>query len=399
MPRRGENIRKRKDGRWEGRYIAERKSDGRAVYRSVYAASYTEVRKKLAEAKQSADNSDTNTFKGRSKTEALLETVCMEWLAYVNRSIRSSTYAKYYNICKNHVIPCLGKVPCNKLSDNQINKFIDGLRTPETEVGSATLSDSSIRTICTILNAVFRYALSNGYMSDIPNASIKNERSSHIRIFSQDEQKRLIRYILGDPDNGKIGILICLYTGLRIGEICALTWDDIDTSAGTLRVNKTIQRIQNVRQSNYPKFHDKKDFSNHGKKHLYINERKTYLQIDAPKSAHSSRVIPLPQFLCEIIQQVLIPVPGAYFLSDDFEKPVEPRTYQYRYRKYLKEAGIEVSNFHVLRHTFATQCVNLGFDAKTLSEILGHSNVSITLGKYVHPTLEMKREQMNRLIL
>ena len=99
MPRRGENIRKRKDGRWEGRYIAERKSDGRAVYRSVYAASYTEVRKKLAEAKQSADNSDTNTFKGRSKTEALLETVCMEWLAYVNRSIRSSTDAKYYNIC------------------------------------------------------------------------------------------------------------------------------------------------------------------------------------------------------------------------------------------------------------------------------------------------------------
>lgn len=427
MPRRGENIRKRKDGRWEGRYIVGRRDDGRAVYRSVYADSYASVKQKLTQAKQSAESRAAETAKkAEGGGSPLFEDVCAQWLTSVKKTVRQSTYVKYHNICRKHLLPRLGKAPCRNLTAQKLNSLVEELR-----YSFKPLSDSSVRAVCTILNAILRYAAFRNYAPDLPAVSVKSEKSTQIRVLSSRDQKRLIRYLLSDTDNGKIGILICLYTGIRIGEICALRWDDIDTENKILTVNKTIQRLQYISEREFPnqsgndrpasdsKSHKsvytmpakdrcktefdlecrnerKNECKNQCKNSHYINERKTHLQVDSPKSVHSNRMIPIPDFLCAVIEQNLDRIPGAYFLSNDLQRPVEPRTYQYRYKKYLREAGLPESNFHVLRHTFATHCVSLGFDTKTLSEILGHSNVNITLSKYVHPTMEMKREQMNR---
>ncbi len=455
MPRRGENIRKRKDGRWEGRYIAARREDGRAVYKSVYAESYSDVKYKLALAKGAAAREPQEQQKRAKDTAASraheaeicrvdyladfgadpdagraartkaprvrdipevihpFRDVCVEWLDSVSRNVRQSTYVKYHNICKKHIIPHLGAVSCEKLTTARLDAFTEALRRPAA-AEEKPLSDSSVRTVCTILNSVIRYASAKGYMAGLPPVTVKSETWRPVKVLSRTEQRRLTRYILANPDNGRIGILICLYTGIRIGEVCALRWDDIDTVSGILTVNKTLQRLQNVKEEGGRERRRKKEeplrTQHQESSHIcmcdlpcsdecYIEEKKTHLQIDAPKSIHSNRTIPLPDFLCDIIDENLTRIPGAYFLSGDSRKPVEPRTYQYRYKKYLREAGLEESNFHVLRHTFATHCVSLGFDTKTLSEILGHSNVSITLNKYVHPTLEMKRQQMNRLNL
>lgn len=455
MPRRGENIRKRKDGRWEGRYIAARREDGRAFYKSVYAQSYSEVKYKLALAKGAAaretqeqqkkakDTTASRTHEAeicrvdyladfgadpdagraaRTKAPQVCDIpevihpfrdVCVEWLDSVSRNVRQSTYVKYHNICKKHIIPHLGAVSCEKLTTARLNAFTEELRRPAA-AEEKPLSDSSVRTVCTILNSVIRYASAKGYMDGLPPVTVKSETWRPVKVLSCTEQRRLTRYILANPDNGRIGILICLYTGIRIGEVCALRWDDIDTASGILTVNKTLQRLQNVKEEGGRERRRKNEevlrTQHQERRHIcmcdlpcsdecYIEKKKTHLQIDAPKSIHSNRTIPLPDFLCHIIDQNLRRIPGTYFLSGDPCKPVEPRTYQYRYKKYLREAGLEESNFHVLRHTFATHCVSLGFDTKTLSEILGHSSVSITLNKYVHPTLEMKRRQMNRLNL
>ena len=164
-----------------------------------------------------------------------------------------------------------------------------------------------------------------------------------------------------------------MYCGLRIGEVCALQWTDIDTNKGILYVRRTVQRI-----------------TNQGGK------TKTKLFVGSPKSKSSIRAIPVPNFLVPIIYTLAQEdPPDAYILTGLINKPLEPRTFQYYFNQVLNVAGIKKTKYHTLRHTFATNCVALGFDIKSLSEILGHSNVSITLNKYVHPTMQQKRLQMD----
>lgn len=181
-------------------------------------------------------------------------------------------------------------------------------------------------------------------------------------------------YILDNPEPCNIGILVCLFTGLRIGEICALRWEDISLSEQTIYIHQTLQRIQN----------------------LSDNVPKTKIIITTPKSACSIRTIPLPDELYNILikhQKASV----GYLLTNDDNKFVEPRTLQNKFKKILKDIRITDTNFHTLRHTFATRCIELGFDIKSLSEILGHATVNITMNRYVHPTLEMKKENMQKL--
>lgn len=173
----------------------------------------------------------------------------------------------------------------------------------------------------------------------------------------------------------KIGVLICLYTRIRIGELCAMQWKDISLAEGLLYISKTVQRVQ---QLDNP-------------------FQKTKLCVFPPKSVNSKRIIPIPKTLLDI----LIPFEGN---SDDYvltgkAKCADPRTMQYHFKKFLRACNIEDTNFHTLRHTFATHCIEMGFDIKTLSEILGHSSVNITLDRYVHSSLKMKQESMNKLVI
>lgn len=178
-----------------------------------------------------------------------------------------------------------------------------------------------------------------------------------------------------DLDRCKLGILLSLFTGLRIGEICALRWADISLADKTLTVSNTMQRIMSI---------DNK-------------QQKTEVIIGNPKSDSSFRVVPLTEMAFQICTTLRCLSPEAFILSGTSHKYVEPRVLQYRLKKYSKECGIKDLHFHVLRHTFATRCVEVGFEIKSLSEILGHSSPRVTLERYIHPSIQLKRDNINKL--
>ena len=194
--------------------------------------------------------------------------------------------------------------------------------------------------------------------------------SKPVEILNHTEQATLFRFLHHNMCRYKLGVIICFSTGLRLGEICALKWSDIDIDEKLLRVNRTVQRIAVPGQ-----------------------DTKTSLLEGTPKSIFSQREIPLSDDLIDL----LFPFYGKGEYVVGIRKPVEPRNYQYHFRKFLSASGIGKKNFHITRHTFATNCINNGTDVKSLSEILGHSDVSITLNRYVHPTLATKRQHMNSL--
>ena len=189
--------------------------------------------------------------------------------------------------------------------------------------------------------------------------------------FNQAEQMKLLQYLYEEMDIYKLGILLCISTGLRLGEICALKWEDVDLRGKLLYVNATVQRIA-----------------------VKGYESRTVLLEGEPKSIFSKREIPLSEEMMKLLFSYY-DNSKIYVINED--RPMEPRTYQNKFQKYLEHAGIGKKNFHALRHTFATNCINSGTDIKSLSEILGHSDVRITLNRYVHHTMETKRRHMNSL--
>lgn len=358
MPRRGENIYKRKDGRWEGRIKPD---DSSQKYKYVYAPTYKQVKEKLNELK-------INKLFESDKIILMCE-LCKEWLEFKKEDIKESTYIKYRNIILNHINPHIGNAYINRLRSADMQKYTLSLK-----IGG--LSNKSIRDILSVLSAIFKYAAKKGLKTNnlyIENLYPKTEKRQ-IKILSADERIRLEHRIIKSKKLAEYGILLALYSGMRIGEICALKWDNIDLNAGTISVCQTLQRLQ--------------DKENKGKTKILISE---------PKSQSSKRIIPIPAFLSELLKPIRPKSPCAFFLTGD-KNFMEPRTLDNIFKKCLSECEIKRINFHALRHTFATRCVEAGFDIKTLSEILGHSNVSTTLNLYAHPTLEHKRANMNKLV-
>ena len=183
-----------------------------------------------------------------------------------------------------------------------------------------------------------------------------------------------MEYLKQNPNPTSLGILLSLCTGIRLGELCALKWSDFSLEEREFHVNKTMQRLPNP---------DK------------FALKKTTVEIGEPKSQSSVRTIPLPEKLMSYLRSAYCN--DAYILSGYKHYFIEPRTMENRFKVVLKKCGIKDTKFHTLRHTFATRCVEIGFDVKTLSEILGHASVSITLNRYVHPSMRTKHENMNRL--
>ena len=200
----------------------------------------------------------------------------------------------------------------------------------------------------------------------------KNE----MRVLSVEEQTRFVKYLLEDIDECKFGVLLALLTGIRIGEVCALRWENVSIKEKTIKVNATMQRLR--------------DLEGEGK-------TKTKIVISEPKSDTSVRVIPLTDYAVNLCKSVLCSNSSAFVLTGDADRFVEPRTMQYKLERYTEECGLEGVHFHTLRHTFATRCVEVDFEIKSLSEILGHSSPRITLERYVHSSMELKRSNMNKL--
>ncbi len=344
MSKRGENIYKRKDGRYEGRYVKDYGVDGKINYGSVYARTYSEAKSKLAQAK----STKKEPTKGASMTVS-------QWLANwieTDPGIRETTRTVYRSYINNQIVPKIGKIRLNRLTKDTLQNF----------VMSMTLAPATVRAVFTVLKAALISAEEKGYINNIwSKVRLQKKTKTEVGILSCSEQKRLERVLNDDND---IGILISLYTGLRIGELCALRWSDIDFGRRQLHVNGTQTR------------------SDAGTK------------VTPPKSRSSVRVIPIPEFLSEKLKNK--PRRGEFVLSSG-NGSMDVRSYRRHFKKLLDEAQLPDIKFHALRHTFATRALEVGMDFKTLSEILGHSSVAITLDLYVHSLDEYKRNQMSKL--
>lgn len=366
MSKRGENIRKRKDGRWEGRYICGRTESGKALYHSVYGKTYGETKEKL-QMKKMEVNENMSQDKGIT-----FQYILNDWL--INNRIRykDSTYTKYKYIIDKHILPELGKEKIGNLHISKINGFLDGKMNNKGLKNEGVLSASYVRTMALIIDSALKYAaleeLCVPIKSSIKKPVVKKEQ---VQTLNCSECDCLIQYCYANLNNTNMGILISLNAGLRIGEICALKWSDIDMYSHLLHVNHTMSRLKNDKD-----------------KWKWI--------VETPKTQASIRAIPLSNSLFEALMRIKKTAVSDYIVSD-YEGFVNPRTYEYRYHAEIRESKVRDVNFHVLRHTFATRCVEGGMDIKTLSEILGHSNVSITLSTYVHSSLELKKTQMEKV--
>ena len=356
MARRGENIYKRKDGRWEGRYKCGFNSDGKARYRSVYAVTYQEVKEKLTKLKLSVTGFVSS---GKRTIKELFE----EWFRAVRLKVKTSTYACYNMKFIKHILPAFGGMLYDKLTVDSIHEFIEN----KLKEG---LSVKYVSDIIIVFKSMSKYVSKiHGYTNPLENVILPKSEKNEMKLLSKSEQEKLCQFILDKPDNTKMGVLLSYYTGLRIGEVCGLKWCDIDLNKGILKVERTVQRI-------------------------YENGS-TRLIMDSPKSRNSVREIPLPQFVADILRK--FKGFDSEFVLSGTEKSVEPRTMQYRFKSLLKKANLPSVNYHSLRHMFATNCIELGFDVKTLSEILGHATVETTLNRYVHSSMERKTACMNLL--
>jgi integrase len=240
--------------------------------------------------------------------------------------------------------------------------------------GGGGLSVKTVRDILGILKGIFKRS-KIPLSIDFQQASPKNE-CKEMRALDKTEREILKKQLIKNADEISIGVLLAMCSGVRIGELCALRWENIDLENKNLHIKNTLQRIPD----------------------LFAACAKTHVVVGSPKTRASVRTISLPDFLVDILT-AKAKNPQAYFLSGAKDRFIEPRLVQYHFKKILKSCGIADANFHALRHTYATRCIELGFDAKTLSELLGHSNVNITLNRYVHSSQDLKREWMSKFIL
>lgn len=378
MSKRGENIYKRKDGRWEGRFVAGRMEDGKIIYKSVYAKSYTEVKILLQNKRMEFQENLRRKELEETIKETSLTDFLAEWLESIRPKIKESSYIKYNSMIKHYIIPNIGEKKLSQISYSTLEEFTNQLLL-EGGYHNSVLSSKTVNDTLTLLKSAFRYAANKyGIILCDFNQMPYHRKDGQIRVFSQQEHEQLTSYLYAHSSYRNLGILLALFTGIRVGELCALTWENIHLDSGTITICQTMQRVENT------------DFKNRR------TDTKTRVIITSPKSSSSIREIPLPAFLIDILKEMPHSERG-YFLSDSEDIFIEPRNLQTHFKTVLKGAGIENANFHTLRHTFATRCVELGFDIKSLSEVLGHANVNITLNKYVHPSMKLKRDNMEKL--
>lgn len=376
MGRRGENIRKRKDGRWEARVIYTHDLSGKAKYRSFYGRTYLEAKKKKNEFIQNHLNPD-HVSNGRNQAEfkITLKQLMEEWMESRRNEVKESTFAHYKNIVEKHILPALGETCLQNLQTETIDDFLKEKLISGRIDRKGGLSPKTVADIRSVLVLALKFARKKHYACQIEqDIYYPKIRRSAAKVLTREEQAKLEQFLFQNPSPLGLGILLVLYGGLRIGELCALKWKDFNPENGTIRINKTLIRIQNVTSD---------------------SQEKTKIMIGQPKTESSNRLIPLSSFLTELL--IKHQKSDETYLITGNKSYLEPRVCLDKYKHILNQAGLHSFTFHSLRHTFATRCVESGFDIKSLSEILGHANINTTLQRYVHPSIEAKKQQMDRL--
>ena len=301
-----------------------------------------------------------------------------EWLdiwlnKYTKFAVKLRTYERYRYIIEKHINPKLGEFNLDDLLAVTLQDYVLSELESGNLISSKGLANNSVIGIVNVLKSALKLAksleisaLDNSNKIKLPMATEKP-----VTAFEKWEQEKLEKYCLSSNKTNYLGIVICLYTGIRLGELLALTWNDIDFKSGIMTISKTAYRIK---QNGNPQ-----------------------VVIDKPKTKNSSRLIPLPKQLLEILKRAKKITKSDFILSTRTGGIVGTRAYQKTYERILKKLNIPYKNFHSLRHTFATRAIEMGMDVKTLSEILGHKNPVITLQRYTHSMLSYKTEMMNKM--
>ena len=294
-----------------------------------------------------------------------------QWLENKKMTVKPSTYNNYKRLLIDHIFADIGDKKYTALDKQYINDYILTLMDSGRKDGKGGLSVSMTRDIIKALRAIAKFAqLEYGLKNICDGITMPRIKKPEAKTLSDGERRKLEKYLLSNQNLTNICIMLCLYTGLRIGELCGLQWKDIDFRRGCLTVCKTVQRIS-------------------------LGNGKTVISIDTPKTDSSARVVYIPLFIIEMLKKFR-QKPDIFVLSNRI-KPTEPRTLQHKFKRILNNCKIGDISFHALRHTYATMCVEKQFDIKTLSELLGHSDVKITLNTYVHSSEKLKRKYVKRL--
>lgn len=290
------------------------------------------------------------------------------WKVDKKQYVKKSSYSAYMLLIENHLSPAFGNM--YNVEETDVQSFVF----KKLEEG---MSHKSIKDILIVLKMILKFGAKNNFLNykqfDIQFPT-ERERQD-IEILSKINQIKIMNYVQEHFTFQNLGIYICLSAGIRIGEICALTWEDIDTDSGIISIRKTIQRIYIIEDNN---------------KH-------TELVIDTPKTKNSIRDIPMSKDLLKMLKPVKKIVNSTFFVLTNDTKPTEPRTYRNYYKKLMGKLNMPDLKFHGLRHSFATRCIESNCDYKTVSVILGHSNISTTLNLYVHPNMEQKKKCIDQM--
>lgn len=349
------NIYHRRDGRWEGRISRGKKKNGTRKFQYFFGLTREEVAEKMAKERRKKSNSPVT-----------VNQIFSEWLENIRHKVKESTAANYHMKASKHILPVFGDKSAENLTDSDICTFIQSKQ-------QAGLSNRYISDMLIVMKSMFKYAVRAYHIyNPMEYVEMPRAKAPEITLLDEKEQEKLQKYIRNNPNRATLGVALSMTTGIRIGELCALQWKDIDLEKRILTVSKTMQRVQ-----------------------IQGCDKKTKLVITEPKSESSRRKIPIPKGMADFLEKFR-GNDNAYIVSGK-EKPIEPRAMQYRFQKILKNVKLPSVHFHALRHIFASTCMKLGFDVKALSELLGHSSIELTLNRYVHSSLEQKIKYMERL--
>lgn len=370
MAKKGENIYKRKDGRWEARYEKGRDFEGKIIYGSLYGKSYREVKEKKNR-KISEFQESVNVFTSKYK----ISYISYKWLEMVRYTVKESTYSCYVTLIHKHIIPYFGNDSI--VTSDDIQRFI------YMKI-SCGLAPSTVRSIVILLDRILVYGEEKKMLPVIKRKMIvpKNIHAQKVTL-DAEQLNTLARYLYCEKGRFELGVLLCMNTGIRIGELCGLRWEDFDLKNELFKIRRSVSRIRNV--------------DDKGRTVKKSGESRTMVVVSSPKTNSSIRQIPIPHhFLEEIKRQY---TSREHYILTGTAECMEPRKVQRKFDWILKMCGLPHVTFHSLRHSFASRCIEDGVDSKALSEILGHSSTKITMDVYVHSNMEQKKKYMNKLVI
>lgn len=303
------------------------------------------------------------------KKNTQFKSVVELWQADKQQFVKKSTFAAYSLLIANHLLPAFSET--NDISEEDVQQFVF----KKLKEG---LSQKSVKDILIVLKMILRYGAKHNLMEhhQIEIRFPTERERQEVEVLSKTNQRKIMEFVKSNFTFQNLGIYICLSAGLRIGEVCALTWNDIDAEQGVIYVTKTIQRIYLVGEI----------------------EKRTEVIIDTPKSKNSIREIPMTKELLRMVKPLKKVVNSSFFVLTNSAAPTEPRTYRNYYKRLMKQLDIPALKFHGLRHSFATRCIESNCDYKTVSVLLGHSNISTTLNLYVHPNMEQKKRCIEQML-